>query len=144
MSGIVCAIRGGPASQPTIACAIALAKENDLPLRFVYVVNLNFLSSAKSSRIDSIARELRQMGEFILISAQSKAAAQGVIADGIVRTGNVQEEVCILCKEIEATHLVVGKPLENNAENCFTEEQLYIFIEKIEKETRAKVILSLE
>ncbi|RMF49572.1 MAG: universal stress protein, partial [Anaerolineae bacterium] len=45
MSAIVCAIRGGPASQPTIRRAIALALETSLPLHFLYVVNLDFLSS---------------------------------------------------------------------------------------------------
>ena len=44
MPGILCAVRGGPASQPTIAKAIALAQETGLPLYFLYVVNLDFLS----------------------------------------------------------------------------------------------------
>ena len=42
MSGIVCAVRGGPASQPTLQRAITLAKETGLPLFFLYVVNLDF------------------------------------------------------------------------------------------------------
>ena len=39
MSGIVCAIRGGPDSQPTIRRAISLAKETNLSLYFLYVIN---------------------------------------------------------------------------------------------------------
>ncbi len=43
MPGIVCAIRGGPASKPTIARSIALAKETDLPLFFC--TSLTWISS---------------------------------------------------------------------------------------------------
>ena len=50
MPGIVCAVRGGPASQPTIEKAIALALETGLPLCFLYVVNLDFLSQTPTSR----------------------------------------------------------------------------------------------
>ena len=78
MSGIVCAVRGGPASQPTIQRAIALAKETGLPLFFLYVVNLDFLDSTTRSRTHTISKEMAQMGEFILLMAKSKAEAQGV------------------------------------------------------------------
>ena len=37
MPGIVCAIRGGPASRPTIAKSIQLAEETGLTLYFLYV-----------------------------------------------------------------------------------------------------------
>ncbi len=65
MPGIVCAIRGGPASKPTIARSIALAKETDLPLFFLYVVNLDFLAYTSSSRIHTITQEMEQMGELL-------------------------------------------------------------------------------
>ena len=43
MSGILCAIRGGPASKATIARAIDLAHETGARLVFLYIVNLDFL-----------------------------------------------------------------------------------------------------
>jgi hypothetical protein len=68
MTGIICAIRGGPASQPTIARSIALAQETSLPLHFLYVVNLDFLTRTSLSRVHVIAQEMQQMGEFILLT----------------------------------------------------------------------------
>jgi Na+/H+ antiporter NhaD/arsenite permease-like protein len=76
MSGIVCAIRGGPHSQPTIDEAISLARETDLPLYFLYIVNLDFLAHTTSARTHTINLGMEQMGEFILLAAQSRVADQ--------------------------------------------------------------------
>lgn len=144
MSGIVCAIRGGPDSRDTIAKAITLAKETGLPLHFLYVVNLDFLSHTSSSRVQTISEQMRQMGEFILLAAQSSAAAQGVTAQGVTRQGDVGEEIVALCKEIEADYLVLGRPQSRQEENVFTQELLAKFIARIEEQTGAKVVLPRE
>ena len=65
MNGIVCAIRGGPHSQPTINKAISLAWETGLPLFFLYIVNLDFLTHALSTRTHTINQEMELMGEFV-------------------------------------------------------------------------------
>lgn len=142
MGGIVCAIRGGPDSQPTIARAIALAKETGLPLHFLYVVNLDFLSHAGSVRVHTISAEMRQMGEFILLSAQSQATAQGAAAEGVIRSGNVGEEIRQLCLELAADYLVLGTPRAHREESHFTDRQLAKFIEQTEAHTGARVILA--
>ncbi len=49
MPGIICAIRGGPSSQPTIATSIQLAKDTKETIHFLYVVNLDFLTHSISS-----------------------------------------------------------------------------------------------
>lgn len=142
MSGIVCAIRGGPDSQPTIARAIALAQETDLPLYFLYVVNLDFLSHTSSSRIHTISQEMHQMGEFILLTAQSSAAGQGVTAQGMVRHGNVEEEIIGLCHEVAADYLVIGRPQVQQEESLFTHDRLARFVERTEEQTGARVVLT--
>jgi nucleotide-binding universal stress UspA family protein len=142
MGGIVCAIRGGPDSQPTIARAISLAVEPVRPLYFLYVVNLDFLSHAGSTRVHTISAEMRQMGEFILLSAQAQAAAQGVTAQGVVRSGNVGEEITQLCHEIAADYLVLGKPRTHREESLFTDRLLAEFVEQTEAQTGARVILA--
>ncbi|MGD8624362.1 MAG: universal stress protein [Anaerolineae bacterium] len=144
MSGIVCAIRGGPGSQDTIARAIAQAQETGLPLYFLYVVNLDFLSHTSSSRIHTISHEMHQMGEFILLAAQAKAADQGVQAEGVVRHGNVGDEIVEMCHELDADYLVLGWPKvqeEGEEESLFTQELLHNFIKDTEEQTGAKVIL---
>jgi len=144
MSGIVCAIRGGPDSQQTIARAIGLARETGLPLFFLYVVNLDFLAHTSSSRVHTISQEMHQMGEFILLSAQSKAAAQGVDAEGVVRQGNVGQEIVEMCHEIDADYVVLGLPRVQHEESVFTRELLQDFIRETEEKTGAQAVLPEE
>ncbi len=110
MSGIVCAIRGGPASQPTIQRAIALAQETGCPLHFLYIVNLDFLAQTIMHHKETMLHEMEQMGEFILLSVQEKARAQGVETVANVRHGKFLAELTALCHEIEADYVVVGRP----------------------------------
>lgn len=143
MSGIVCAIRGGPASRPTIEKAINLAKETKLPLNFLYVVNLDFLAFTSSSRIHLISKQMREMGEFILITAQSKAQSEGVPANGIVRQGNIREEIISICLETGARYVVLGKPkIQSEEENVFTKEHLDEFALKLKTESGAEIVLT--
>jgi nucleotide-binding universal stress UspA family protein len=141
MSGIVCAVRGGPDSQPTISKAITWAKETGLPLYFLYVVNLDFLTHTSSSRVHAVTQEMQQMGEFILLTAQSEASAHGVTAQGIVRQGNVMEEITKLCHEMEAGYLVVGSPKGKEEQNVFTQDAMTNFVARIEQQTGAKVVM---
>jgi nucleotide-binding universal stress UspA family protein len=141
MSGIVCAVRGGPDSKATISQAIGLAQQTGLPLYFLYVVNLDFLSHTSSSRVHTISEQMHQMGEFILLTAQDRAAAQGISAEGVVRHGNIGEEIICMCHEIGADYLVLGRPKVQHEESVFTQELLRQFIERTENQTGAKVIL---
>jgi nucleotide-binding universal stress UspA family protein len=143
MSGIVCAIRGGPSSQLTIAQAVTLAQESSLPLHFLYVVNLDFLKRTISSRIHTISEQMQLMGESILFAAQAQAQEQGVTAQGIVRQGDVGEEIVALCHELKADYLVLGQPQTGGEEdNVFTRAMLQEFIERLEDQTGARVILT--
>ena len=139
MPGIVCEIRGGPASQPTISKGINLAIDNMLPLHFLYVVNLDFLTHSSSSRVQLISKEMQQMGEFILLSACNEAGKQGVKANGIVRQGSIWEEILNLCQEIDADFLVMGSP-EEGGESHATQEQMDKFRQRIEEETHTRVV----
>jgi nucleotide-binding universal stress UspA family protein len=143
MSGVVCAIRGGPASQPTIEKAISLAKEYLLPLYFLYVVNLDFLERTASSRVHLISKEMHQMGDFILLSAQEKAQKEGVVSEGIVRDGNVSEEIVGLCRELKADYVVLGRPKgEDDEANVFTNERLWILANLVEGASGAKAVFT--
>jgi nucleotide-binding universal stress UspA family protein len=142
MSGVVCAIRGGPYSQPTIAKAISVAKGRALPLYFLYVVNLDFLGRAASTHTHTINLELEQMGEFILMAAQSQAAAENVVAHGTVRHGIVSEEIVSLCHEVNADYLVLGRPQRHAAaDNVFTRALLNEFIASVAAQTGAAIIM---
>jgi nucleotide-binding universal stress UspA family protein len=140
MSGVVCAIRGGPHSQPTIDCAINLALEHRCPLHFLYVVNVEFLSRTSLSRTSTITKEMLYMGEFIVLAAQAAAEKHDVKAKGVVREGNVSEEIVALCHETGADYVVVGRPHTKTERNVFSQELLHQFSDRIEKETGARVV----
>jgi nucleotide-binding universal stress UspA family protein len=140
MSVIVCAVRGGSASQLTITKAIALARETGLPLHFLYIVNLDFLENTPTSRVQVISQEMHQMGEFILLMAQETAARQGVNAEADVRHGSVSEELIGLCHELKAAYLVLGRPMIEQEDTVFTQDLLGAFVEATEEQTGAKVV----
>jgi len=141
MSGITCAIRGGPDSQPTIKTAIELAKETGQTIYFLYVVNLDFLTYTSTSRVQVVAQEMRQMGEFILLTAQAQAEEKGVEAEGVVRQGQVSNEIIDLCHEVDAKYVILGRPRGQDEVNVFTHERLDQFSQRIEEESGAKVVL---
>ena len=141
MSGIVCAVRGGPDSRPTIDKAIALAKESGLALNFIYIVNVDFLDYTNRSRVQTVSLEIQHMGEFILLTAQAAASAKGIEAQGVVRHGNVTQEISKLCHEIKADYLVIGRPKFHLEDSLFTRENLAEFIARIEDQAGAKVVM---
>jgi nucleotide-binding universal stress UspA family protein len=144
MPGVICPIRGGPNSQPTIKRAIALAKGKNLDLHFLLVVNLDFLTYTESSRVRLITEEMHEMGEFILLTAQEVAREEGIAAEADVRQGDVGEEIIGLAQELEADFIVMGRPLGEQEGDVFANDRLEQFIERIESESGAKVILEDE
>lgn len=144
MTGILCAIRGGPSSQPTIAASIQLAKDTKQTIYFLYVVNLDFLTHTSSSKTNHISKELEEMGEFILLAAQEQATKLGVEAEGIIRDGKVMDEIITCCDEIGPTYVVLGRPQEDQEDNLLTLERLQIFAERIEETCHAQVIYAPE
>lgn len=142
MSGIVCALRGGPDSQPTIQTATDLAKETNQTVYFLYVVNLDFLTYTSTSRVHVAAQEMRQMGEFILLTAQAQAEEKGVKAEGVVRQGQVSKEIINLCHEVKAEYVILGHPRGHDEVDVFTHERLDRFAHRIEQESGAKTVIT--
>jgi nucleotide-binding universal stress UspA family protein len=142
MPGIVCAIRGGPHSQPTIRQAVTIAQQHKIPIYFLYVVNLDFLDHTEQSRTQVILQEMRAMGEFICLKAQIEAKREGAHAEITIREGNVTEEIIALCHEIEAEYVVLGRPHGEPDSNIFDLERLKKFGNRLETQTGATVIYS--
>lgn len=141
MSAIVCAIRGGTASRPTIDKSIQMAVETKLPLYFLFVVNLDFLTRTSSSRVHLISKQMHEMGEFILLTAQAAAESRGIHAEGIVRQGNIRDEILALCQETKARYLVLGKPKTQHEDaNIFTHAHLDEFAQRIKDESGTQII----
>lgn len=142
MAGVICPIRGGPGSKTTIEAAIQLAKNETMPLTFLYVVNLDFMTHTESSRVRVVTSELESMGDFILISAQAQAEEQNVEAQTEIRHGEVGEQIVELAREINADFLVMGRPGGEGDQHVFDQARLEQFVERIESESGAKVIIA--
>jgi nucleotide-binding universal stress UspA family protein len=146
MPGIICAIRGGPDSQPTIDKSIALAKESGQTIYFLYVINLDFLTRSAAGRINHITEEMREMGEFILLAAQERAQEQAqehdVCTEMVTAEGNVIEEIISLCLEIEGDYIVLGRPGKASDNNLLSESEFQTIVDHIEENTHAAVVLS--
>jgi nucleotide-binding universal stress UspA family protein len=84
---------------------------------------------------------MEEMGEFILLSAQAKAEEKGVDVEGVVRKGNVGEEIITLAKDLNADYVVLGQPRGEEGSDVFTHNRLTQFGERIEEESGAKIIM---
>lgn len=142
MPGIVCAIRGGPDSQATIQKAIEFAIEKALPIYFLYVVNLDFLTRTASSRVRNISEEMEELGDFILKAAQADAVKKGAVAQGIIRHGNVGEEISAVCHDKGANYLVLGMPRGKSDKDVFSHQQLEQYARQIQEATGAEVVFA--
>lgn len=141
MPGMLCAIRGGPSSQYTVDHAATLAAQEGLPLTFLYIIDLAFLSRSASSQVGLVTREMTQMAEFILLQAQLRAQSVGVDAEGTIRRGTVQEEILACCRDMAADILILGKPAEAHGENIFTTAWLESFSQRVKAECGTRVIV---
>ncbi len=142
MPGILCAIRGGPSSQPTITTSIQLALDTGETIYFLYVVNLDFLARSTSSKTNHISQEMKEMGEFILLGAQEQATEKNVSSEGVIRDGQVADEIISYCEELDPSYVVLGRPQEEQEDNLLSNERLKAFTDRITEVCQASVILS--
>ena len=117
---ILCPTRGGRASYANQDRAIALAKEREAELLFLYVSNVKFLGLTSLPFIVDIETELDEMGDFILTMAQERADKAGVQAEITVERGVFHEVVKTVIKEHEINTVVLGS---SQAGTGFTTEE---------------------
>jgi nucleotide-binding universal stress UspA family protein len=139
---IVCATRGGQASQAAQELAIKLAKENDEELVFLYVADTDVLARTSDTRPHEIAHDLTRLGEFILIIAQERAEAAGVHkVRWEVRLGSMRTQIREYVEEVGADKLVLGRPVRRGDEQAFSPSGLDEFAVELEKETGVQVLM---
>jgi nucleotide-binding universal stress UspA family protein len=114
-SVIVCATRGGEASRTTEDRAIALARERDADLVFLYVVDASFAyGQGGKLSFDTVEDEVHAIGDLVLEQARRRARKQGIAARSEIRTGPVADEIQ---RFVEGHHhvdtLVVGHMSEH-------------------------------
>lgn len=139
MGRILCATRGGEASRRTQDAAIALAKEQGDDLIFLYVADSSFLNHTAAPLVIDVASRLVKMGEFQLLMAQERAAAQGVSAQTLVREGRLRAELVGAARELEVDLIVLGRSVDRHEQAIFDETGLQAFATSLQTITGAKV-----
>jgi nucleotide-binding universal stress UspA family protein len=139
MGRILCATRGGEASYDTQDAAIALAKEQGDELIFLYVADSSFLDQTAAPLVVNIESRLVKMGEFLLLMAQERAAAQGISAQTIVREGKLRAEMVRVARELKVDLIVLGHPVDRHEQAIFDETALQAFATSLQAITGAEV-----
>ena len=137
MKKILCATRGGEASQRTQDEVIAMAKETGASILFLYIVDVEFLKlTARGVRPDVVSTELEHMGEFLLALACERATAEGVQAEGVLRHGPLVEALESAAREEGADAIAFGRPAGDDS--SFTLADLEGLAARIEVDTGIK------
>jgi len=137
MGMILCATRGGEASYPTQDAVIALAKDQGDELAFLFVADISFLNQTAAPLVVDVESSLEKLGKFQLVMAQERAAAQGILAQTIVRTGDLKAELISVAKEFDATLIAMGRSLGPDA--VFENVALIAFATDLQTETGVEV-----
>ena len=139
MGKILCATRGGEASHRTQDAAIALAKKQGDELIFLYVADSSFLNQTAAPLVVDVESRLVKMGEFLLLMAQERAAAQGISAQTIVREGRLRAELVGAARELEVDLIVLGRSVDRHQLAIFDETALQAFAISLQMITGAEV-----
>jgi nucleotide-binding universal stress UspA family protein len=139
MATILCSTRGGQASYPNQDRAIAIAREREADLLFLYVSNVRFLNLVASPVLIDLEEELDEMGEFMLAMAQERAEKAGVQASAEVRRGVFRQALKASIKAHHITTVVLGSSTEG--EGVTTLSYLQELVEWVRTETGAEVIV---
>ena len=138
MTKILCAIRGGEASQRLQDIGIKLAKERGEEIVFLYVVNIKFIDKASAVLRESVSLEMEKLGDFLLLMAQERAKKQGVIAHPLLRHGYLQEEFEAAASAPDISTVILGTPGE---EGHFSMESLEVVAAEIEEKCQVEVLI---
>ena len=139
MGKILCATRGGEASHRPQDAAIALAKKQGDELIFLYVADSSFLNQTAAPLVVDVESRLVKMGEFLLLMAQERAAAQGISAQTIVREGRLRAELVGAARELEVDLIVLGRSVDRHQQAIFDETALQAFAISLQMITGAEV-----
>lgn len=140
MKKILCATRGGEASRSTQDKVIAMAKETNATVLFLYVVDIEFLNlTARAVRSDIVTAEMEHMGEFLLAMACERAAAQGVRAEMCLRHGPLFEALASAAHEENVDAIAFGRPA--GLDSSFSLTDLQRLVAELEEDTGIKTYI---
>jgi cation:H+ antiporter len=136
---ILCATRGGRASQPTHEKAIKLAREQGAELLFLYVFDQSILQKVVTPIVINTEAQIEHMLAFLQTTAQEQARQAGVQARVVVRTGSLREQIKAVAGEERVNQIILGSPAENSS--LFASEALQGFAAEVEEETGIPAVI---
>ena len=140
MKTILFPTRGGQTSYPNQDTVIALAKEWNAKLIFLYVSNVQFLEKLGYVRYTKVVQnELEDMGEFLLAMACERAEKAGWKADAVVRQGAFLEAVNEVIREHQVDTFIIGAPGSTHA--VTTTDFLQNLIQEIREAHQIEVLV---
>ena len=117
---VLCVTQSGEAGIRVQDEAIALAKDRNNPLVFLYVADCSFLDKIAVGVLWRLAKkELAKMGRFILAMAVERALAEGVKAEAVIRSGVLRDVLLQVVSEMEVTTIFLEHPV---GETCRLDE----------------------
>jgi len=135
---IVCATRGGEGSRAVQFEAIRRAKEEKLPLVFLYVLDTSIVGQLDKNMMTAVRSELTWLGKALVNAAQQRARSAKVDAEVVIREGELKEEICSFIKESNASMLLLGAPRGTTA-TVFGDDAVEKFASSVQNETGVPV-----
>jgi len=115
MTTILSPTRGGEPSYQNQDKVIAIAKERQATLIFLYVSDVHFNHELSEDTLTNVAAELEDLGQFLLSMAQERAAIEGIQAEALVKSGNFREVLESAIQDNQVDTLILGSPEEESA-----------------------------
>lgn len=135
---ILCATRGGQASQPTHERAIELARQQNAELLFLYTFDKQVLRQVATPIVINVEAQVEHMLAFLQTTAQEQARQAGVRAGVVVRTGNLREQIKQVASEEAVDLIVLGSPAGESS--LFKHQALQDLATEIEEATGIQVL----
>ena len=110
MKYVVCATRGGAGSRAVQERAIDYARQRELGLVFLFVIDISDLEDADEKLRSAVLAEMAWLGRALLQIAHQRAQGAGIVSEIVIREGKVRDEICRFLDERSAEMLLLGAP----------------------------------
>jgi nucleotide-binding universal stress UspA family protein len=137
MATILSPTRGGESSVLNQDRAIALAKERNAELIFLYVSDVQFDDELPQETLVNVGAELEDLGQFILSMAKERAIQENQQVETLVLSGNFRQVLDKVIQENNVDMLILGSPVEAGS---FTTP---VFLQKLSSELANKYSLEV-
>lgn len=138
MPQIVCATRGGQGSRVVQEEAIRRSQTLGRLLVFLYISDPTSQMPIDASLWPALQAELNWMGQTLLHLARQRAEAAGLLAQVVIRQGDVRTEISRYVRENGVELLLLGASRHTSA-NVFGDDAVEQFAAAIQGETGVPV-----